>query len=95
MEVPQFDFDFTFLDSEALRSECISTGEIIAIFYDTETFYQNWSASDGFSYMMGYTPENKFVSFTFEMRNNDQTVRITSAFLSRETEIRFNYYGLK
>lgn len=95
MEVPRFNFDFTFLDLDALSSECISTDEIISLFYDTKTHYKDWGDTDGFSYMIGYSPKHKFISFTFELRDDNQTVRVTNVFLSQEAEIRSNFYGIK
>lgn len=92
---PPFDFDFLFLDLPALRSECITPDELEALFYDVKTIYLNWHDTDGFGYMIGHTLKSKFVSLTFEFRDEEHTIRLTSAFLSQELEIRTNYYGIE
>ncbi len=91
---PPFDFDFSFLDLPALRSECITPDELEALFYDVRTTYLNRHRTDGFGYMIGHTLKSKFVSLTFEFRDGEHTVRLISAYLSQESEIRTNYYGI-
>lgn len=92
MEIPKFQFDFSFLDLDELRSQCITTDEIESVFYNLKTIYKDWHNSDGFGYMIGYSLKNKFLSFTFEFRNNQETVRLTDVYLSYESEIKNNYF---
>ena len=94
MDLPRFKFDFSFLDRERLAKECITTDEIETIFYDTSTYYADWSQTDAIHYMIGFSPRNKFISFTFELRNSEETVKLIDTFLSNEFEIRTRFYHL-
>lgn len=91
---PRYDFDFSFLDLDSLHGECITADELEALFYDVKTIYEDWHATEGFGYMIGHTLKSKFVSLTFEFRDDRHTIRLVSAFLSQELEIRTNYYGI-
>lgn len=46
--------------------------------------------TDGFSYIIGYTLKDKFISFTFGLMDGS-TIRMTQVYLSYEREI-FNQY---
>lgn len=90
---PQFDFDFSFLDLEELRNQCIVPDEVIDVFYKVSTFYDSWLRTDGFAYMLGYSFKNKFISFTFELTQDEEIVRVIDLYLSDELEIKNRYYG--
>lgn len=92
MGLPKFDFDFSFLDLDELRSRCINTEEIKSVFYGTSTFYDYFGEQDDFHYMIGYSLKNKFISFTFELRGD--IVRLISVYLSYESEIKRRYFGI-
>ena len=94
MELPKFTFDFSFLDLDQLQGQCISTGEIVDVFYNLKTVYYDWHDTEGLGYMIGYSLKNKFLSLTFKFRNDKETVRATDVYLSYESEIRNNYFGI-
>jgi hypothetical protein len=94
MDLPRFTFDFSFLDTDLLKQQCITTDEVEAVFYDINTYYADWSQTDDIQYMIGYSPRNKFISFTFELRNSEETVKLIDIFLSNEFEIRTRFYRL-
>jgi hypothetical protein len=90
MEVPRFEFDFSFLDLSELADICISSQEVQDLFYSPLVRTFDYTRTDGFGYCIGYSAKNKFVSFIFEF--NDQMLRITNVWLSDEPEIRTRYY---
>ncbi|MBC8153191.1 MAG: hypothetical protein H7Z72_09795 [Bacteroidetes bacterium] len=92
MDVPRFRFDYSFLDLPALAEQGVTTDEIEDIFYKVETFYADWHATDQIGYMVGYSLRDKFLSFTFEFRDGQQTIRLTDVFLSNEFEISTRYF---
>lgn len=94
MNLPIFEFDYSFLDLNSLGKQCISTDEMESIFYHPNTVYKDWHASNGIGYMIGYSLKNKFISLTFEFKNNQNTIRIIDVYLSYENEIKNNYFGL-
>ncbi len=87
MELPEF--DFSFIDIKELKNQCITTDEIEYVFYSSSSQYQDFGE---FSYMIGYSLKNKFISFNFELKND--LIRITSTYLSYEQEIRNRYFGV-
>jgi hypothetical protein len=91
MDLPKFNFDYSFLDPQDLRNQCITKEEVEDLFYNTQTIYHDWQKTDGIRYMIGYSLKNKFISFTFDTQ--DDVIRFTSIFLSYEPEIRHQYYG--
>lgn len=93
MDIPRFTFDYTFLDLAELADQCITPDEIESIFYDPATFYADWHKTDSIGYMIGYSVKHKFLSFTFDLTGDGNTVRFVDVFLSNEFEIRTRYYG--
>jgi uncharacterized DUF497 family protein len=91
MDLPRFDFDFSFLDVAELKSHCITTDEVVDVFYNSSSIYNDWHDTDGFGYVIGYSLKNKFISVTFEL--NDDTIRLISVYLSYEPEIRGQFYN--
>jgi hypothetical protein len=92
MDLPRFDFDFSFLDVAELKSQCITTDEVIDVFYNSNSIYNDWHDTDGIGYVIGYSLKNKFLSFTFEFKNNKEIIKIVDVYLSYETEIKNNYF---
>jgi hypothetical protein len=90
MDVPLFRFDYSFLDLAALAKQCISPAEIEAVFYSVSSHYEDYTLTDGFSYTIGYSPRNKFISFTFD--RVDDVIRLTQVYLSYELEIKNRYF---
>ena len=91
MDVPRFRFDYSFLDLAALAAQCITTDEVEAVFYDVHSQYNDYTLTDGFGYNIGYSPKNKFISFTFELRS-DGSIRFIQVYLSYELEIKNRYF---
>ena len=93
MELPCFDFDFSFLSRERLAEQCITTDEIEDIFYDVRSFYADYHATEDIGYMIGFSRRNKFIAFTFRSPLDEQLIRLTDLYLSIENEIRHWYFG--
>ena len=64
--------------------------EVEHVFYDYRSQYDDFMQTDGFSYIIGYTLKDKFISFTFGLMDGS-TIRMTQVYLSYEREI-FNQY---
>ncbi len=95
MDLPRFDFDFSFLDFDRLAEQCITADEIEDIFYDIRSLYADYHATDDFGYVIGFSPKNKFIAFTFRLLLDQQVVRLTDLYLPVEDEIRYWYFGLR
>ncbi len=90
MDVPRFDFDFSFLDLSRLAQQCIESAEVENLFYSSLCRTFDYTLTDGFGCCIGYSARNEFISFIVEFR--DQTLKITNVWLSHESEIITRYY---
>ncbi len=55
MDISHFRFDYSFLDFDELRSQCITTDEIESVFYSTLNRIFDYTRTDGFGHCIGYT----------------------------------------
>lgn len=90
MDIPRFNFDYSFLNLDALRNQCITTDEIEGVFYNAQTFYDDFDRVEEFEYMIGFSLKSKFLAFTFTLIG-EETVRFIQVYLPYEREIRFRY----
>lgn len=90
MDIPRFRFDYSFVDLDELGRQCITTDEIESVFYTTLNRIFDYTRFEGFGHCIGYSYKNKFISFIFELRDDD--VRVTSIWLSYEQEILNRYF---
>ncbi len=89
--LPEFTFDYSFLDLQELGDQCISVQEIENVFYNQSQFY-DYSDTEYFIYVIGYSFRNKFISFTFN--ESEGIIRILSVYLSYEQEIKNRYFTI-
>lgn len=82
MDIPRFHFDYSFLNLDELRNQCITTDEIETVFYSNLNRIFDYNRTDGFGHCIGYSLKNKFISFIFELR--EDIIRITTVWLSYE-----------
>jgi hypothetical protein len=93
MDIPKFLFDYSFINLEALKSQCITPDEIETLFYDGQTHYDDWHSTDGYGYMIGYSFKNKFVSFTFSFTDEGKSIRLLDIYHAYRDEIKNRYFG--
>lgn len=93
MNIPHFRFDYPVLDLDELKSQCITPDEVENVFYDVDTFYDDFEHTEEFEYMIGFSLKSKFVAFTFTLVETE-TVRFVQIYLPHEREIRFRYYNI-
>jgi hypothetical protein len=94
MEIPRFRFDYSFIDIEELRHQCITPDEVESVFYSPNSFYADWHRTDNLGYVIGYSMKSKFISFTFEIVDSGNVIKLIDIFLSNEIEIRTRYFGI-
>lgn len=93
MDIPRFRFDYSFVDLDELRRQCITTDEIERVFYNDDTFYDDFERTEEFEYMLGYSLKSKFIAFTFTL-TEQETVRFVQIYLPHEREIRARFYNV-
>lgn len=92
MDIPRFHFDYSFVDLDELRDQCITTNEIEGVFYNVGTFYDDFGRVEEFEYMLGFSLKSKFIAFTFTL-TQQETVRFVQIYLPDEREIRSRFYN--